>query len=83
MFEPSNIQTQERFRNLVNPIFADIQSKNGIEMFKVVFDSTTNTPAIIDQNAMAGKIFLVPTKSAERIFLDFVITRTGASFGDE
>lgn len=83
VFEPSNIQTQERFRNLVNPIFADIQSKNGIEMFKVVFDSTTNTPAIIDQNAMAGKIFLVPTKSAERIFLDFVITRTGASFGDE
>jgi hypothetical protein len=82
VFEPNNAATQTRFRQLVNPILADIQQKQGLEVFKVVMDSTTNTPDLIDRNVMAGKIFLVPTKSAEYISIDFVISPSGATFGD-
>jgi hypothetical protein len=82
VFEPNNAATQTRFRQLVNPILADIQQKQGLEVFKVVMDSTTNTPDLIDRNVMAGKIFLVPTKSAEYISIDFVISPTGATFAD-
>jgi phage tail sheath protein FI len=82
VFEPNNAATQTRFRQLVNPILADIQQKQGLEHFRVVMDETTNTPDLIDRNIMAGKIFLVPTRAAEFISLDFVISPSGATFED-
>lgn len=80
VFEPNNPATQTRFRQLVNPILADIQQKQGLTQFKVVMDETTNTPDLIDRNILAGKIYLVPTRSAEFISVDFVISKSGASF---
>jgi hypothetical protein len=82
VFEPNNANTQTRFRQLVNPILADIQQKQGLDTFKVVMDETTNTPDLIDRNIMAGKIFLVPTRTAEFISVDFVISPAGTSFGE-
>lgn len=82
VFEPNNPATQTRFRQLVNPILADIQQKQGLTQFKVVMDETTNTPDLIDRNVMAGKIFLVPTRTAEFISIDFVISKTGAQFSE-
>lgn len=80
VFEPNNAATQTRFRQLVNPILADIQQKQGLEAFKVVMDETTNTPELIDRNIMAGQIFLIPTRTAEFITVDFIISKSGASF---
>lgn len=80
VFEPNNAATQTRFRQLVNPILADIQQKQGLEVFKVVMDSSTNTPELIDRNVMAGKIFLVPTRTAEFISIDFIISPAGTTF---
>ena len=50
--------------------------------YKLILDETTTTPDLIDQNIMYAKIFLKPTKAIEFIALDFVITRSGASFED-
>lgn len=80
VFEPNDATTQTRFRQLVNPILADIQQKQGLERFLVVMDESTNPPEIVDRNIMAGKIFLVPTRAAEFISIDFIISPTGASF---
>jgi uncharacterized protein len=45
-------------------------------------DSTTNTPELIDRNIMTGKIFLQPTRSAEFIDLNFIITSSGVQFAE-
>lgn len=82
VFEPNNPRTWQQFENLVNPILKDIQMKNGIENFKVVMNSSTNTPDLIDRGVMKGKLYIIPTKSAEIISLDFVLGRTGATFED-
>lgn len=82
LFEPGNPSTWQRFLNAVNPILDNIRQNNGVNRFKVVMDSTTNTPDLVDRNIMTGKIFLEPTKSAEFIALDFVITNAGVSFGE-
>jgi len=47
-----------------------------------VLDRTTTTPELIDRNIMYAKVFLKPTRAIEFIALDFIITRTGASFDD-
>ena len=80
LFEPNNAQTWTRFKQLVNPYLQDIQIKNGLSQFLVVMDETTNTPDLIDRNQMAGTIYLVPTRTAETLTVDFVVSRTGATF---
>jgi len=80
VFEANNASTQTRFRQLVNPILSDIQQKQGLEEFKVVMDATTNPPELIDRNIMAGKVYLIPTRTAEVIALDFIIGKSGATF---
>lgn len=81
LFEPNNAGTWTRFVNKVNPILDRIRRDQGIERFRVVMDSTTNTPDIIDRNAMYGKIILQPTKAVEFVSIDFVITNAGVAFG--
>lgn len=82
VFEPNNPQTRTRFLQLVNPLLADIQQKQGLEAFKVVIDETNNTPSDIDRNTMNAKLFLIPTRSAEIINLDFIISKSGATFNE-
>mgnify|MGYP001616140702 CR=1 FL=1 len=80
VFEPGDPTTMTRFKQLVNPLLADIQQKRGLEKFLVVMDSTTSPPDVIDRNQLKGKIFLVPLKAAEFISIDFVISPSGATF---
>lgn len=82
VFEQNDNTTQTQFRQLVNPILADIQQKQGLTNFFVQMDETTNPPELVDRNIMSGKIFLVPTRSAEFISVDFVISPSGATFGE-
>jgi hypothetical protein len=81
LFEPNNPATWTRFVNKVNPVLEGYRSAQGINRFKVVMDSTTNTNDVIDRNEMRGKIFLEPVRAAEFITIDFVITPTGVEFG--
>ena len=43
-------------------------------------DSSNNTADVIDRNQLVGQIYIQPTKTAEFIYLDFIVTPTGASF---
>ena len=81
LFEPDSPATWQRFTNMVNPILERIQQAQGLQRFKVVMDSSTNTSDTIDRNIMVGKIFLQPMRSAEFIDLSFIITATGVEFG--
>ena len=80
VFEQNNAQTRERFLNIANPYLEQVQAQSGLNAFKVVMDSTNNTPDVVDRNILYGQIFLQPTKTAEFIVLDFTIQPTGAAF---
>lgn len=82
LFEPDNPATWQRFTNAVNPILERVRRDQGLERFKVVMDTTTNTPDVIERNVMVGKIFLQPTRSSEFIDLSFIITNAGVEFGE-
>lgn len=81
LFEPNNPATWTRFVNKVNPILETYRRDQGINRFKVVMDTNTNTSDVIDRNEMRGKIFLEPVRAAEFITIDFVITPSGVEFG--
>lgn len=80
VFEANTNETREKFLALVNPYLEGVKSRQGLNAFKVVMDSTNNTNAMIDQGIMYGQLFLQPTRTAEFIILDFNILPTGAAF---
>jgi len=79
IFEPNREATLQRFTALVTPIMKRVQQNQGIDRFKVIIDSSTTTQADIENNTVRGKIFLQPTRTAEFISLDFVVTNSGVS----
>lgn len=82
VFEPNVDSTRQKFLSTVNPYLASVQERNGLYAFKVVMDSTNNTPDIIDRNILVGSLFLQPAKAAEGIMLSFNILPTGAAFSE-
>tara|TARA_R100000697_G_scaffold2582_1_gene5819 strand:+ start:1323 stop:3557 length:2235 start_codon:yes stop_codon:yes gene_type:complete len=80
VFEQNTAQTRNRFLGIVNPFLDRVQSQSGLSAFRVVMDSTNNTPDTIDRNQLVGQLFLQPTRTAEFIVLDFTIQPTGAAF---
>ena len=80
VFENNTAATRNRFLGIVNPYFESVQQRQGLYAFKVVMDSSNNTPDVIDRNQMVGQIFLQPAKTAEFILIDFNILPTGAAF---
>ena len=80
VFEQNTIATRNIFLSQVNPYLSSVQQRQGLYAFKVVMDDTNNTAAVIDRNQLIGQIYVQPTKTAEFIYLDFIITPTGATF---
>ena len=80
LFEPNRQETLDKFSALVQPILQSIQEKSGVDRYKVVIDATTTTQADIENNTLRGKIFLQPTRTAEFVALDFVVTNAGDAF---
>lgn len=80
VFEPNNPQTWRALIRLISPFLQTIKGKGGFYDFKVQCDEETNTPAIIDRNQLVARIFMKPTKTAEFVELNFILTSTGANF---
>lgn len=82
LFDQNVPATWNRFTGQVVPFLESVKTRLGLTDFKVVLDKTTTTPDLVDRNIMYAKIFLKPARAIEFIAVDFVITRSGASFDD-
>ena len=77
LFEQNDDVVRQQFLDLVNPILDSIRRDRGLTDFRVVL---SNDPEEIDRNELNGKIYLKPTRALEFIFIEFLITPTGAEF---
>jgi len=82
LFDQNVPATWARFVGMANPVLKDVQSKFGLEEYRLILDETTTTPELRDRNVMYAKVFLKPAKAIEFIAIDFLITSSGASFED-
>ena len=80
LFEPNDTFTRLQLINMIEPFLRDVRSRRGIYDFLVLCDSTNNTPERIDRNELWADIYIKPTKAAEFIVLNFIATKSGASF---
>ena len=82
LFELNDDFTQTQFKNIVDPFLRDIQGRRGIIDYRVISDSTVNTPEVVDQNKFRASIFIKPARSINVIELTFVATRSGIEFDE-
>jgi hypothetical protein len=80
VFENNTAQTRARFLELTDPYFRRVRDQQGLYDYRIIIDESNNTPDVIDRNEMRCQIYLKPAKTAEFIFVDFIILPTGALF---
>ena len=80
LFEFNDEFTRAQFISLVEPFLRDVKGRRGIFDFRVVCDTTNNTPEVIDRNEFVGDIYIKPARSINFIQLNFVAVRTGVAF---
>jgi len=82
LFEFNDEFTRAQFVSLVDPFLRDVQGRRGIFDYRVVCDTTNNTPEVIDRNEFIGDIYIKPARSINFIQLNFVAVRSGVAFDE-
>ena len=80
LFEFNDEFSRAQFVAIVTPFLRDIKGRRGITDYKVVCDTTNNTPQVIDSNQFVGDIYIKPARSVNFIQLNFVAVGTGVDF---
>lgn len=80
LFEPNDAFTWDIVKTKAEAVLSDIQARRGITDFRVVCDSTVNTPLRVDRNELWCKILIKPTKTAEWIIFEVNLTSQAAKF---
>jgi phage tail sheath protein FI len=80
LFEFNDEFTRAQFVSLVEPFLRTVKGRRGIFDYRVVCDTTNNTPDVIDRNEFVGDIYVKPARSINFIKLNFVAVRTGVAF---
>jgi len=86
VFEPNSDVTRFRIVSMIEYYMDQLSAKGafqdelGDKGYLVVCDITNNPPAVIDANELHVDVFLKPSRAAEYIQLQTIITTTGASF---
>ena len=82
LFEQDDQATIDQFIAKATPLLDTVKRERGLYDYKIVMDSTNNTPETQDRNEIYAELYLKPTRVTEFIGIGFTITPTGASFTD-
>jgi hypothetical protein len=82
LFQPNVQATWNNFLSRAEPFLASVKAQFGLDDYRLILDSTTTTPELIDRNILYARVLLRPTRAIEFIAIDFEIFRSGASFAD-
>lgn len=77
IFEPNDPVLWNSFITMATNVMTPIKNRRGMTAFKIVCDSTLNTPDIIAQNEMRAQIGIQPVYAAEFIFIEFTLNKVG------
>ena len=77
IFEQYDEELEKQFRNIVEPILADVKANRGIADYRVI---TECTPETRDQHILPAKILVKPVQSLEYISISFNVYPESVKF---
>jgi hypothetical protein len=78
LFEPHDSILRSQFVRIASTILDNVKEGRGIYNYIIKCDEELNPPEVVDRNEMRARIGIQPTKTAEFIFIEFTIHRTGS-----
>lgn len=87
-FEPNNDLTRFKVTAMLETYLDQLsaqgafQTELGDKGYSVVCNDTNNTPAVIDNQTMVVWVFVKPSRAAEIIQLNVIVTPTGTAFNE-
>ena len=82
LFEFNDAFTRQRLYSGIEPFLRTVKARRGLYEYLCIIDETNNTNEVIDSNALVIDIYLQPTKVAESINVNAILTKTGVSFSE-
>lgn len=82
IFEPNDRTTWNRFEDLILPTLRSLRTSRGLYDYKIIKGEVIVTDDDIDNYRMPAQVLIKPTKAAEYIPIDLVITSTGVEFNE-
>lgn len=82
LFEKNDDFTRKSFSMEVSQYLAGLKALGAMYDFRVVCDTTNNTPDVIDRGEFVASIYIKPARSINYITLNFIATSTGADFDE-
>jgi hypothetical protein len=79
LFQNNTPATQTAFKSQINPLLRTVQGLNGILDFRVICDSSNNTPSVLSNNGFVADIYINAAPSINNIQINMVGTPTGIS----
>jgi len=80
VFEFNDLFSRQNVESIINSYMDDIKVRRGVYDYLTVVDETNNTPQVIDNNQMLVDLYVKPTRVAEFIKLNVIVSKTGATF---
>ena len=82
IFETNDAFTRSTFVSAVDSFLSNIQSRRGLEEYRVVADESNNTATVLNNNQFVADIFVRPLNSINFIRLNFISVRSGVEFSE-
>lgn len=85
LFEPNNDLTRFTVKAVLDEYMTRLSAAGALQTeqddgYLVVCDTQNNTPAVIDANELRVDLFIKPSRAAEFIALNMIVTKSGVSF---
>ena len=82
-FEPNDPTLWRKTINLVDPVLRAIKQGRGLIDYKIRMDASNNDTEVQEQSIANLDVFLKPTKAAEEIHVNLVVTRQDSTFSED
>ncbi|AHY25518.1 tail sheath protein [Serratia phage PS2] len=82
LFENNDNFTRTSFALECGQYLSGIKALGGVYDYRVICDTSNNTPAVIDRNEFVSTFWIKPARSINFITLNWVTTDTGADFDE-
>jgi phage tail sheath protein FI len=82
VFDPNDAFTRFLIEQQISDFLEPIKNGRGLQRYQVVCDESNNKNQTIDLGQLNVDVYLDPTRPAEKIKLQSIITKSGASFSE-
>jgi len=79
LFQFNDEFTQNEFVNLIEPLLRQIQGRRGLTDYRIICDSSNNTPDVVDAQEFVADIYVKIPNSINFVRINLIATRSGVN----